>query len=161
MAPLAPSASPAAPVELELEAIVARRARLSDLRGDVVVLFYESRDAMDEADPLRHELARRAARGELVVRGIADLSAFDFSPARPMVRAFLRALCASNGGLDVWMDWTGELQRSPFHLKGASSHVLVIDREGYLTCRVSGPLDEAARQRVLDAVARASARQAA
>lgn len=142
-------------VDVELETATGERRRLSEHRGRVVVLFWEDREHQTENTALKDELARHAAdaslRREVVVVGVGDVSRFDFSPARQIVRAALGAV-SRVAGIELWLDWTGALGHPPFGLAPGRSNVLVLDRRGVPVLARSGALGPTERRALLATV---------
>ena len=128
---------------LRFETTSARDVGLEALQGRVVAVFYESREQLDESDGLKRELAQMSG---LEVLGIADLAAFDYAPARPVVRAFIRALCARHAGLEVWLDWKGALREALDLPRG--NHLVLVDRQGRVVLCTPTPADQLSRARV-------------
>ena len=141
--------------DLELESAEGGLRHLRDLRGRVVVLFWETRERTTDNDLLKRELTRWTREGRstrpVVTLAVGDVSAFDFAPARPLVRAATRAI-ARSVGIELWLDWRGALRNAPFSLVPGVSNVVVLDASGRLVLRRAGVLDARERAVVLDAV---------
>jgi predicted transcriptional regulator len=117
-----------------------------------VVLIWE------DADSAKHKQAAHAVVGrysdnaanrslfELVA--IADLSHWDYWPARHYAReAFRKA--AGEKGTHVWIDWKGALRSTAMLRKGESAF-FVLDREHHVRYFAQGQLDDA-QEKALDA----------
>lgn len=144
-----------APVDVVLETTAGGSRRLAEHRGKVVVLFWERRERQRDSAALKNELGAYArdpalAR-EVAVVAVGDVSAYDFEPARTIVRAAISAI-ASAFGIEILLDWRAELARPPFSLRAGRSNVMVLDREGRPVLRRSGALGAAERRSLLDAV---------
>jgi len=142
-------------LDFELESASGGTRKLRELRGRVVVVFWEDRERQTQNLPLKRELGQLGAdlalRRAVSVMGIGDVSAFDFAPARTFVRTTIRII-APMAGIELLLDWRGLLARPPFSLTVGRSNVLVIDAHGREALRRDGALDEAQRTEVIDAV---------
>jgi hypothetical protein len=144
-----------APVDVVLESSAGGRRRLSDYRGRVVVLFWEDREHQRQNAALKDALGRLANDPGLVrevaVVAVGDVQAYDFAPARSIVRGAITAI-ARVVGIEILFDWQGALARAPFSLQTGRSNVLVLDADGRPVVRRSGELDAGERQALLDTV---------
>lgn len=140
-------------VDFELESIRGGTRALSSLRGRFVVVFYESRDHLEDNAALKARLERLGGpRGrEVVVLGVGDLRAFDFAPARAIARTAIRAL-ASRHDLEVLLDWRGELAKAPFAAQAGGSHVFVVAPDGALVFAHRGVADARTEATILGLV---------
>ncbi len=142
------------PVDFELESSSGVPHGLREHRGQVVVVFYESRDRLDDNAALKRSLERFSSTtvaSQLAVLAVGDVKAFDFAPARSIARSAIRAI-ASHYDLEILLDWKGVLARAPFSLDPAKSNVLVVDREGLVVYRHAGVIAAAEEARFLGIV---------
>ncbi|MCA9609541.1 MAG: hypothetical protein KC619_28275 [Myxococcales bacterium] len=130
---------------MSLETIQSTHGRsldLESLRGRTVVVFYESRDHVDDNLLLKEScglLSEGAAmRNRLEVLGVADVEGLGF--VRPVVTAAVRQV-ARRYGAEIWMDFDGVLKRAPFAFGRRGSTVAILDPSGALVFREDGPLD--------------------
>ena len=128
---------------------------LRALRGRVVVLFWEDRERQTQNAALKRELGRFAGDAAITravsVVAVADLSAYDFVPARAISRATI-GLIAPAVGIEILLDWRRTLASPPFSLTAGRSNVVVIDREGREVLRREGALGPTQRAEVIEAV---------
>lgn len=111
--------------------------------GRVAVIFYEPRERLEENAALKQALREleRSEAERLEVLAVGDVAAFDFAPARTIVRRVVGALARAND-LEVLLDWSGALAREPFSLARGESNVVVIDRDGALVLRTRGSVHD-------------------
>ncbi len=103
-----------------------RPVSLGSYEDKVVVLLHEDREASEQNQEFKTRLGKLSERykGRLIVVALADVSAYDFWPARRYVKAALRRL--RDEGAEVLCDWKGVF-RKRFNLrKGESSLFLVV-----------------------------------
>jgi hypothetical protein len=140
--------APASAPEFALEGTTGAQRRLRDYRPRVVVLVYEDRDAGSQNQALKDELARRAATSGLArhvaLLPIADLHGYDFWPARGFARDAVVDI-ARRLGVEILIDWRGDVGRAYRMARGASN-VVIVGRDGRVVYRSSGPLDAARRE---------------
>lgn len=142
-------------LRISLESTSGELRELSSYAGRVVVLFWEDRERQHDNQALKDALGAYSGdprlTNEVAVVAVGDVSAFDFAPARAVVRASLSAI-ARLLGIELLFDWKAELTRAPLELEPRKSNVVVLDREGGVAWKAPGKLDVAARERVLDVV---------
>ena len=123
-------------------------------RGRVVAAFYEPRDGLETNLPLKRALRSLAlGRSGLDVLAIGDVAAFDFEPARSIVRRVVRMLGARHD-LEILLDWSAALARPPFDLVRGACNVFVVGRDGQFALRSTGALPSTELARVLSEVER-------
>ncbi len=153
-------------MSVELEGTSGRARRLGDDRGQVVIVFYESRDQLTDNAALKSELERRAKQGDrslppdVAVRPIANLGGSVPTAMRPFARAAVRAV-ARRLGLEILLDWEGAMRDAGLGLDGDTSHVLVLDATGSVAFHGRGRLDDAQRAEFFVALGRAAILRAA
>lgn len=112
------------------------------LRGRAVVVFYESRDHVEDNLHLKESCGllseSPSMRGRLEVLGIADVRGLGF--VEPVVRAAVGRV-AQRYGAELWLDFHGVLARAPYRFGGRGSTVAVVDATGCVVFRGDGPLD--------------------
>lgn len=143
------------PLDFELESSSGGTRSLQALRGRVVVLFWEDRERQRQNTALKRELGRFAGDPTITravsVVAVADLSAYDFAPARGISRAAI-GLIAPAVGIEILLDWRQTLGSPPFSLNAGRSNVMVIDSAGREVLRREGQLDATQRAEIIDAV---------
>jgi hypothetical protein len=145
------------PVDFELESTRGSVRTLRQHRGQVVVVFYEARDRVDDNAALKraiHRLGATTLADRVVVLGVGDVKSFDFAPARSIARSAIRAIAAHHD-LEILLDWKGVMTRPPFALDPTKANVLVVDREGVVVYRHAGVVRADEEQRFLGAVSAA------
>jgi hypothetical protein len=143
--------SPELPVDADLQAPDGRPRALRELRGRVVVLFWEARDRLEDNAVLKRELEALARTTDLALLGVGDVRSLDVPGIRPFVRAAVTTVSRVIGR-EVLLDWRGALMAAPFHAVPGRSNVLVLDRDGRLVLRADGPLGPDARAQVAETV---------
>jgi hypothetical protein len=142
-------------LDIALESSSGDTRDLASYRGKVVVLFWEAREHQSQNEALKRELGRFADDPELVrqvaVVAVGDVSAYNFQPARSIVRTTISTV-ARVAGIEVLFDWRGALAEPPLELERGRSNVVVLDRDGSVAWRGAGALDRAERAAMLDEV---------
>lgn len=119
--PTAPSpdvvATPGEPVDFDIEETSGVTRNLRDLRGRVVVLWYEDRDHTDTNHALKLELHQYIVdnhlEGQVTNYGIANVHGID-GVVRDMARTAIRAMAAQYG-IQILLDWECVIQAAPFY----------------------------------------------
>lgn len=124
--------------------------------GRPVVLFYEDKDSASLNEPLKLALLDAdghptAAAAGVHLLAVANVSAFDFFPARGIATRKLRNL-EETRHMPILIDWHGDLSRPPWNLPANDSTVVILDAQGQTVFRRSGRLDANARAEVLATV---------
>lgn len=144
-----PAAAASPQVDATLDAMRGGRRSLSAERGRrVVVLFYEDRPHVEDNDVLKGELNRflrdNHLEERLVLYGVANLADVGAVP-QALVREMIRPL-VDRWNADILLDWQGVMRRAPFDFPTAAAVVAIIDREGRIVFRHSGPVGDAERR---------------
>ena len=138
---------PRAP-DFELESTAGRTRRLRDFLGRVVIIIYEDRDSNQQNNPLKDDLAARARREDLSrdvsLVAVANLSAYDFWPARGYARDAVVEI-ARQMGYELMIDWSGAMSTA-YRFRPGRSHVMVLSRDGRVLFRHAGPMSAQARE---------------
>lgn len=143
---LAQDVAPSAPlVDATLESVRGGERSLRAERGRrVVVLFYEDRPHVEDNEAVKGNLRRFIASNHLeerlVVYGVANLGDLGNAAPRALVRQMIAPL-EERWGVEILLDWDGELRRAPFSFATNAANVGVVDREGRLVFRHTGTLD--------------------
>lgn len=134
-----------------------RPLRLSEYAGRVVVVVHEDKEANQQNKPLKDALGKvlAAHRGKLIVVALADVSRYDYWPARGFVLKALRKLPQEEGAV-VLADWKGAL-RQRLGLRRGESSVLVLGRDGGTAMLRRGDLSKADADALLAQVGSAAA----
>jgi hypothetical protein len=117
---------------------------LGDYPGKVVVLLHEDRDASEQNQDFKTRLGKLSEqhKGHLLVVALADVSVYNFWPARRYVKAALRRL--RDEGATVLCDWKGTFRKRFALRSGQSSLFLVYKDQIELTHRGEMTPDQAA-----------------
>ncbi|MBI5537374.1 MAG: hypothetical protein HY898_31920 [Deltaproteobacteria bacterium] len=96
--------------------------------GKITLIFYEDKDAVAHNQALKNELhaIKRSPGFKPNVRiiAVADVSAWDFWPAKGFVQDAIRSE-ERKLGAPIYLDWSGEFGKAFKITKGASNIVLV------------------------------------
>jgi hypothetical protein len=124
---------------------------LSARRGKPALIVYEDRASSEQNTTFKTELAKLAAGGRyqraITLAAVADVSRYDFWPVKGFVKDAIREQ-SQKFGTTIYCDWNGGF-RSALGLRSHASNVVLLDREGRVLFAASGPLDAAARRRVI------------
>lgn len=130
-----------APANFVLEETSGRMRSLTEVRGRVVVVFYEDREHTDDNREMKLTLHRfledNGLRGRVTTYGVANVAGID-GVVRDLARSAIRAIAERNG-IQILLDWSGALQRAPFDFPAIGSTIALFDREGCLRYRATGP----------------------
>ena len=154
---LGPATAGAAPREGEqapnatLEDADGRVSELRAFRGKPILIVYEDRDSAKQNQPLKDDLAR-LARGEgyrarVALAAVADVSAYDFWPARGFVKDAIRDE-SRRQGTTIYCDWTGAF-RSAYHLRRGVSSVVLVGKDGRVLFAAEGAVPAEQRRRLV------------
>lgn len=152
---LTPFSFSSLPATSSFESSSGARRTLKELRGRVVVLFYEAREHTNDNRVLKDTLERfvRDNRLEkrLVLLPMADVEAYNFTPANHFARTAIRSV-AKQIRREIWIDWHGQLKKPPFGFVGEQSHIAVLNAKGELTFRSSGVITAAQRSELFKTI---------
>jgi hypothetical protein len=145
--PSADVLTPGDAVDFDLEETSGVTRNLRDVRGRVVMLWYEDRAHTDTNHALKLELHQfivdNHLEGDTTTYGIANVRGID-GVIRDMARTAIRAM-ASQYGIQILLDWDGALQRTPFDCVDGDANFLLVDRQGRLRYRHVGAIEGASR----------------
>jgi cytochrome oxidase Cu insertion factor (SCO1/SenC/PrrC family) len=135
-------AAPGAPVDFDIEETSGTVRNLRDLRGRVVMLWYEDRDHTETNYALKLELHQFVVDNHLesdtTTYGVANVAGVD-GVIRDLARTAIRAM-ADRYGIQILLDWDGALQNAPFDCADEEANFLLLDREGRIRYRHVGEL---------------------
>lgn len=137
-----------------LEDADGRRSEIAKLRGRPVLIMYEDRDSAKQNEPLKNEL-RALARGDryksaITLAAVADVSAWDFWPAKGFVKDAIRDE-SKKQGTTIYCDWTGAF-RGAYKLRRGVSNVVLIGKDGRVLFAASGPMAADQRKKLIDVI---------
>jgi len=153
-------ATPVQAVPKEQE--VAPNARLEDadgnalelkaLKGKPVVIIYDDRTSAPSSESFRKELIKmlksNALGGEVQLLLVANVSAYDFWPARGTVEDVVRKETKKQG-TKIYLDWTGGL-RSAMKLKNEVTSVVMVGKDGRVAFASEGVPQGKDQQRLVE-----------
>ena len=145
-------------LDFELEDAEGNVHSLSEYRGQVLVLFYESRERVQDNFTLKRSFMhpRRAPFHRPRVLGVANVKSLNFAPARTFTQKAVRAI-QSKFDLELLLDWEGRLLGAPFFFDPTTSNVLVLSPQGEILFRHRGVLSPQDRERFVRAISERSA----
>lgn len=124
---------------------------LSAHPGKCLLVFYEDKDARTQNQPLKDRLWKsmdqRQGKDSMLIVAVADVSAFNWWPARKVVSAAIREESRKLGAT-IWCDWDGSFGREIGAAKGASN-VMVVGRDGAILFKHSGAVPAEEIDRVI------------
>jgi hypothetical protein len=145
--PSADVLTPGDAVDFDLEETSGVTRNVRDLRGRVVVLWYEDRAHTDTNHALKLELHQffvdNHLTNDVTTYGIANVNGID-GVIRDMARGAIRAM-ASQYGIQILLDWDGVMQHAPFDCQDEAANFLLVDRQGRLRYRHVGVIEGASR----------------
>jgi hypothetical protein len=144
-------------VEASLDSMQGHRTLSVERGRRVVVLFYEDRAHVEDNDALKGELRRFVVDNQLgervVTYGVANLADVGMVP-EALVRSMI-APAVERWGSDILLDWQGVMRRAPFSFQTDAANVAIVDLEGHIVWRHTGPVDETRRRDFYRALRRA------
>lgn len=143
-APATPSdvVAPGEPVDFDIEETSGTTRNLRDLRGRVVIIWYEDRDHTDTNRALKLELHEYIVdnhlSGDITTYGVANVMGVD-GMIRDLARTAIRAM-AQQYGIQILLDWNGLLQQAPFSCADHEANFMLVDRQGRIRYRHTGEM---------------------
>lgn len=129
-----------------------RELRLKALQGKPILIVYEDKDSKTQNQALKDALAKLTKgdryRQGIAVAAIADVSSYDFWPARGFVKDAIREESSKVGGT-IYCDWDGSF-RTAYKLRRGVSNVVVVGKNGRVLFAAEGALKPESQRRVLD-----------
>ena len=124
-----------------------RTIQMSALGKKPLLLIYEDQDSAKQNQALKDELTRLAKsehfRSSLTLLAIADVSGFDYWPARGWAKDTVKDESRKIGA-PIYCDWTGSA-RSAFDARKGASNVVLYGRDGRVLFARAGAVPPAAR----------------
>lgn len=132
-------------------------AQLDRFAGRPAVVFYEDRGSLEANQAVKDALIARGRQEgllqEVSVIAVANIAAYDFSPAREIATAFIRR-AEQRAGIPILLDTAGVLQAPPWNLPADASTVLVLDGDGRIVWRYSGTVPADGREQLFSQLSR-------
>lgn len=134
-----------------LEDADGRVSEIKGFRGKPILIMYEDRDSATQNDRLKKELGE-LARGEryrsrIALAAIADVSAWDFWPAKGFVKDAIRDESRKQG-TTIYCDWTGVFRKT-YQLRRGVSNVVLVGKDGRVVFAAEGVVPPDQRRRLL------------
>jgi hypothetical protein len=127
---------------------------LKSLKGKPFVIVYDDKTSAPKSEALRREIVALsktdAYKSKLGVVIVADVSPYDFWPAKGIVIDAVRAETRKQG-ITVYCDWTGDL-RTAYKFKGDISNVVLVSKDFRALVAIEGVPTGAAHKRLFDAI---------
>lgn len=156
------AATTALPAHAIREGEVAPNARVEDadgrslemksLRGKPILIVYEDKDSAAQNQLLKDELAKLAKgeryRSTIALAAVADVSSYDFWPARGFVKDAIREESRKQK-TTIYCDWSGSF-RAALGLRRGASNVVLVSKEGRVVFSASGTVPADARKRLIE-----------
>jgi predicted transcriptional regulator len=139
----------------------ARNARVTDVEGRVfeleavkgkpVLIVYEDKESATQNVALKGDLAK-LAKGDrykttVALAAVADVSSYDFWPAKGFVIDAIRAE-SKKQGTTIYCDWTGSF-RSALELRRGVSSVVLLGRDGQVLFAAEGTVSKEGREKLV------------
>jgi hypothetical protein len=133
-----------------------RSTRLGSFAGKPLLVIYEDKDSAQTNAALKADLSRLAGgekyRSTVALVAIADVSAYDFWPARGFVKDAIKAE-SKKQNIVIYCDWDGHVRRG-LGLNKNASNVVLYGKDGRVAFARAGTLSAAERAEVLDLLRR-------
>lgn len=137
--------------DASLEDADGRVRELRAFRGKPILIVYEDRDSAKQNDLLKKELAGLAQgdryQSRVALVAVADVSAWDFWPAKGFVKDAIRDE-SKKQGTTIYCDWTGAFRRA-YQLRRGVSSVLLVGKDGRVLFASEGPIAADQRRRLI------------
>lgn len=131
-----------------------RELNTRSMSGKIVLIFYEDKDSAQLNMALKNELGKVQKspgwKPNVVVAAVADVSGYDWWPARGFVKDAIQAE-QRKAGTPIYLDWSGDFGKAIKAKKGASNVVLV-GADGKVQIAHEGAVPQAVRDAIVAAV---------
>ena len=121
----------------------------ASVKGRPLLIVYEDKDSGKDNQALKDELAAFAREGDyrdrIALVAVADVSSFNFWPARGFAKDAIRRESA-RAGTTVYCDWDGVFRERLTLTKG-KSNVVLVGKDGKVLYAAHGAMGENARAR--------------
>jgi len=121
--------------------------------GKPTLIIHEDNRSTKQNDALKDELIRlgrenRAARDSLNIAAIADVSEYDYWPARDIAANTIRERARATGE-PIYSDWKGVVRKA-YGLHRGQSSVVLVGKDGRVRFAAEGPLRAEQRAQLLE-----------
>ncbi|MCU0691412.1 MAG: hypothetical protein MUF54_08420 [Polyangiaceae bacterium] len=122
-----------------------------NLQGKITLIFYEDKDTTQQNRALKDALIAQkkspGRRDNVRIYGVADVSSWDFWPAKGFVTDAIRKQEQQSGN-PIYCDWSGDFGRA-LGATPNNSNVVLIGPDGKVKLALAGPLPSDTRQLIL------------
>jgi hypothetical protein len=131
------------PADFTVQDHSGKTAKFSTLRsGHPTIVFYEDKDGGEQNDHFKQRLGKLQGKSpaakKVVVVAIADVSSWNFWPAKGFVKNALES-AGKKAGVTVWADWSGA-GRASLSASSDASNIVMLDASGRVVWASSGKL---------------------
>ncbi|APR83592.1 Hypothetical protein A7982_08941 [Minicystis rosea] len=120
-------------------------------RGKPLLIVYEDRDSAKQNEALKKELGELARgdryRARIALAAVADVSAWDFWPAKGFVKDAIRDE-SKKQGTTIYCDWSGAFRKA-YDLRRGVSNVVLVGKDGRVLFTAEGTVPAASRKRLI------------
>ncbi len=146
-----PKEGDAAP-NARLEDVDGRVVELKQFKGKPILIVYEDKESAEQNSELKKELSK-LAKGErykstMAIAAIADVSAYDFWPAKGFVKDAIREESRKQG-TTIYCDWNGAF-RTRYKMRQGVSNVVLVAKNGHIAFASEGKLSQEKRKRLIE-----------
>ena len=132
-----------------LEDADGRPMELKSLKGRPIIIVYEGKESAQQNQALKGDLASLAKtdryKSLMALTTIADVSNYDFWPAKGIVKDAVRAESKKSGST-IYCDWSGAF-RSTYTIRRGVSNVILVGKDGHVLFAAEGTLSAPDRKR--------------
>lgn len=139
-----------------------RELGAEQIKGKVGVVFYETRDTVEQNRAFKKELGQFLDRAPVARAQVMVLAVINCSLAAWPVTAIWRAKLRENSekeGLTIYGDWDGKMAAA-YAMKADCSNIVIIDTRGMVRYRFAGPMGDEEIRSLLALVERLAAEHA-
>lgn len=128
--------------------------QMQSLKGKPILVMYEDRDSAKQNQPLKDELAKLGQgekyKTQLAIAAIADLSSYDFWPAKGFAKDAIREE-SKKQKTTIYCDWNGGFRKA-YGIKRGVSNVILVGRDGRIVFTAEGAMSADARKRLVSLI---------
>lgn len=129
-----------------------RAVELKSWKGKPILIVYEDKESAKQNQDLKADLAKLAKgdryKASVALAAVADVSAYDFWPARGFVKDAIREESRKQG-TTIYCDWSGSF-RSAYSMRRGVSSVILVGKDGRVLFAADGAIGAPDRKRLVD-----------
>jgi peroxiredoxin len=120
--------------------------------GKAALIIFEDKDSGGQNQAFKKRLAplQKTAGGKVVLIPVADVSKYDYWPAKGFVKDALRDAGRKNG-VKVYADWSGKM-RTALGASAKRSHLVLVDKNRKVLWASAGKLTKTQEDKLLDLI---------